>query len=587
MKRCYLCTRKISWGKYLLFLFFLSLVLPGFSPKICRADAKSIFEDNKRSIVILFSYDKEGREIDHATGFILSSDGAVITNYHCISTAAEIKIQTEDAMLEVKGILHIDRDNDIAVLTVNGKDLPAVKISDSGIGPERQKIFVIGSPRGEDKVLFEGTLSSIRDITPERKLLLMTAPVTKGSSGSPVFNEKGEVIAIATFFLEENRAYSFAVPVEQIKNKLPHKKITPLNKAGLIDSEKTAEHWFNIGTAYESLGLYIYASGAYQKSIEINPKDALAHNNLGIVYTSLAIYSFAIREFTEAIRLKPDYQEAYGNLGIAYIKSDKMEKAAEAFEKAVRLKPDDVKSYNNLAVVFFNSGKLKEAAEATKQAIMIKPDYPESYYNLGAVYFQMNMHAEAAEALKQFIRLKPDIPEVHLRLGIIYSMQDTESALKEYEILKNLDPDSAKLLQKIIQTKGSISYKTTGSSPPQNKDLPLQTADTSVKEPVPSDKIDSPEDNSNPESTGKSNQIQGENMYSVQVSFFADENNAISMVQRLRKKGYDAFLKIEYRVDQNIRYRVLVGRFADKSGAEKQAQIILNKEKLKPIIFKH
>ena len=122
----------------------------------------------------------------------------------------------------------------------------------------------------------------------------------------------------------------------------------------------------------------------------------------------------------------------------------------------------------------------------------------------------MNMNAEAIEALKQFIRLKPDIPEAHLRLGIIYSMQDTASALKEYEILKNLDPDSAKVLHKIIQTKKNISSETAVSSadaakekipqqeaavdlpkrtlsaavsdPPQKNDLPSQTTDASVKD---------------------------------------------------------------------------------------------------------
>ena len=76
---------------------------------------------------------------------------------------------------------------------------------------------MIGSPRGEDKILFDGTLSRIKDITPERKLLLITAPVTKGSSGSPVFNENGEVIGIATFFIEEAQPFYFAMPVSQIK----------------------------------------------------------------------------------------------------------------------------------------------------------------------------------------------------------------------------------------------------------------------------------------------------------------------------------------------------------------------------------
>ena len=71
------------------------------------------------------------------------------------------------------------------------------------------------------------------------------------------------------------------------------------------------------------------------------------------------------------------------------------------------------------------------------------------------------------------------------------------------------------------------------------------------------------------------------------MSVSANEKNALSLIQRLRKKGYNAFLKIEYKVDQNTRYRVLVGRFAEKEEAVKQAQIILNKEKMKSIIFKH
>ena len=292
MKRYFLCTQKISGEKYLLFLFFLALILPGFSPKTCLADAKRIFEDNKSSVVILFSYDKEGHQIDHATGFIVRNDGVVLTNYHFISNAAEIKIKTEDTMLDVKGLLYIDRKNDLAVLKIEGKNLSPVKIRDNGIGPEGQKIYVIGSPRGEDKILFDGTLSRIKDITPERKLLLMTAPVTKGSSGSPVFNENGEVIGIATFIINEAQPYYFAMPVSQIKSRLSLKKITPLDKADLIASEDTAEYWFNLGAAYDSLGMYTDASGAYQRALEIDPEDATAHNNLGVVYANLEHIQF-------------------------------------------------------------------------------------------------------------------------------------------------------------------------------------------------------------------------------------------------------------------------------------------------------
>jgi tetratricopeptide (TPR) repeat protein len=613
MKVFFFYLQKISEGKYLLFLFFLALVLPDFSPKTCLADSSSIFNENKSSVVIIYTYGGDGSQIGQANGFIAGKDGVVVTNYHIISNAARIKIKFEDSMLEVKGLLYIDRDNDIAMLKTGGSNLPAIKIRDADPGPAGQKIYLVGSPGGEDKIILDGTLSRIQHVTSEKKLLLITAPVTKGFSGSPVFNENGEVIGIATFFMDEAQPFYFAMPVSRIKSRLLLKKTTPLDKAGLIASEDTAEYWFNLAAAYESLSFYSDASGAYQNAIRIKPEDAIAHNKLGIVYANLDIYSFAVKEHNEAIRLKPDYQEAYYNLGIAYIKSDKIQEAAEAFEKAIRLKPDDVKSYNNLAVVFFKSGKLKEALEAAKQAVLIKPDYAEAYYNLGAVYSQMNMYAEAAEALKQFIRLKPDIPEVHLRLGIIYSTLDTASALKEYEILKNLDPDSAKVLHEIIQTKKNISSEiavssanaakekslqqeavdfpkrtlsAAGEAPPQKNDLPSQTTDASVKEPAYSYEIDSPEDNRS-EATRKIEQISEKAIYSVQLNVFINKENAYSLSSLLKKKGYDVFIKTEYRHNRPVRYWVLVGRFSDKTEALKTSEAILKKEGLQSIIFKH
>jgi tetratricopeptide (TPR) repeat protein len=586
MKPFFICPQKISGGRHLFFLFFLALVLSGFSPKTCFADSKSIFNENKSSVVVIYTFGKDGSQVHKASGFIAGKDGVVVTNYHVISNAYRIKVKFENTMLEVKGLLYIDRDNDIAMLKTGGDNLPAVKIRDADTGPAGQKIYLIGSPDGEDKIILEGTLSRIDYVTPEKKLLLITAPVTKGSSGSPVFNENGEVIGIATFFMDEAQPFYFAMPVSRVKSGLSLIKVTPLDKAELMASEDTAEHWFNLAAAYESLSLYSYASGAYQNAIKIKPEDAIAHNRLGIVYANLDIYSFAIREHKEAIRLKPDYQEAYYNLGIEYIESDQIQKATETLEKAIRLKPDDAKSYNNLAVAFFKSGKLKAAVEAARKAILIKPDYPEAYFNLGAVYSQMNMYAEAIEALKQFIRLNPDVPEVHLRLGIIYSMKDTAAALREYEILKKLDPESAKLLHKIIMTKKDISSDAAVSAPPQKKDLHSQTTVASIKDAY-SKELDSAEDDSGPEATRKIGRLSKKDIYSVQLSVFNNKKNALSLSKRLKKKGYNVFIKTEQRDKKTVHYRVLIGKFSDKDKALKISRAILKKEKLKSIIFKH
>ncbi|MBS1115417.1 MAG: hypothetical protein H6Q94_1146 [Nitrospirae bacterium] len=591
----------------------MTLVLLGFLPQTCLADGKSVFDEHKSSVVIVYVYDKDGNQINQANGFIVRKDGVIVTNYHSISNATTIKIKVKDLLLEVKGLLYIDRTNDIVMLKTEDHDFPIIKIRDADIGPEGQKTYMVGSPRDEDKILLEGTLSRIKNISPEKKLLIITAPVTKNCTGSPVFNEHGEVIGIATFFIEEAQSFYFAMPVARIKNKLSLMKITPIHKAKLKASEETAGYWFNLAAAYESLGLFTDASGAYQKVIEIDPKDALAHNNLGVVYTHLDIYSFAIREHKEAIQLKPGYQEAYLHLGMAYAKSDKPQEAIEAFEKAISLKPDDARSHNNLAVTFFKSGKFKEAIESFKQAIRIRPDYPNAYYNMGSVYYKMNMKREAIDAFQESIRLNPGLARAHFELGVIYSVHDPKSALEEYEILKNLDPYAADLLHKIIELKGNIppeillsseaateemkQAETTvtslgkASSPvvpaSQKEGLRSPAADASESERIPSDSIDGPENTSHEETPRQSKPILKKDMYSVQVNVFENKKNALSLVKHLRGKGYDTFLKTEYRVEQPIRYLVLVGRFAERAKADKHAKIIFKKENLKSIIFKH
>jgi cell division septation protein DedD len=177
-----------------------------------------------------------------------------------------------------------------------------------------------------------------------------------------------------------------------------------------------------------------------------------------------------------------------------------------------------------------------------------------------------------------------------------------------------LDPDSAELLYKIIQKKNNVSSEAAVSSasaatdkipqqeaavasprrtlsaavstPPQKKDLPIQTAVAS-KEPASSDEIDSSEESSGPEATRKTGRTSKKDIYSVQLSIFNNKNNAISLAKRLKKKGYSVFIKTEHKDKQTARYRVLVGRFSDKAKALKTSGTILKKEKLKSIIFKH
>ena len=90
--------------------------------------------------------------------------------------------------------------------------------------------------------------------------------------------------------------------------------------------------------------------------------------------------------------------------------------------------------------------------EAYKQAIKIDPDYASAHYNLGNTYKDLSMYKEAVESYKQAIRVNPDFVNAHLNLGTTYaySLNDNSSAMEQYRILQNLDPEKAKTLKIFI-----------------------------------------------------------------------------------------------------------------------------------------
>ena len=469
--------------------FFLNLIilifLIIFSPAISLADADKIFKENNKAVVVVVAYDDKGNPIRQGSGFIVRTDGAVVTNYHVISNAKDIKIKAGDKVLRVEGLIHADKENDIVILKAKGEKLPTVKIGDIRKAIIGEKVYVISSPEGLENTISDGILSGIREITSDRKVLQITAPVSSGSSGGPVFNKNGEVIGIATFIIEKAQNLNFAMPVNLIKDKIKNKKITALKESDIEDYKKTAEYWFYLGLAYDdsgkheeaiesykqalrikpdlaeahnNLGLAYVKSGNYQEAIEslkqallIAPDYAGVHMNLGIAYRKLGMYQEAIEYSKQAIRINPDYADAHYGLGLAYDASGMHKEAFESCKQAVRMKPDYADAHVCLGLAYAESGLYKEAIEAYKFAIRIKPDLAVAYNNLGLAYARLGMYRESIEVCKQAIRLKPDLAEAHYNLGLVYLLLgDKGFALDEYKILKDLDPERANKLFNLI-----------------------------------------------------------------------------------------------------------------------------------------
>jgi tetratricopeptide (TPR) repeat protein len=415
------------------------------TPTVSFADADRIFKENSKAVVKVTDYDEKGNEISKGSGFIVRQDGAVVTNYHVIGMARDIKVKAGDKVFDVEGLIYTDKINDLAILKAKVKDMPIVKLGVVGKTNIGESVYVIGYPLGLEKTISVGSLRGIRKIDEKREILEMTALVSPGSSGSPVFNKNGEVIGVVTSSpISETRNSSFAISVKLIKDKISSKSVTSIKESGLEDYINTAIYWNNLGVTYRKSGMNKEAIDAYKQAIRIDPDFADVHYDLGIAYSKSGMYKEAIKAYEQAIRIIPDFADVHYGLGVAYGKSGMYKEAIKACEQAIRIDPDFAKAHNNLGTAYDKSGMNKEAIDAYKQAIRIDPDFAKAHYGLGVTYRKSGMYKEAIKAYEQAIRIDPDYAKAHNNLGYAYEKSGMcKDAIDAYKQATRIDPDYA------------------------------------------------------------------------------------------------------------------------------------------------
>jgi tetratricopeptide (TPR) repeat protein len=432
-------------------LYVCSFFLIFLAPIVCHADADTIYKENSGAVVVVVSVDGKGRPIGQGSGFIVREDGAVVTNYHVISMAADVKIKLGMKVLDVEGVLHADPENDLAIVKMEGKGYPKVRIGDTNNLRVGEKIYVIGSPQGLENTISEGILSGIREIDRERKILQMTAPISPGSSGGPLFNSNGEVVGVATFLIAETQNLNFAMPINLILAALTKKELVSPQEACQVDFNETAACWYYQGLAFGTTGQFERAAEAFKRSLAVDSKKTETYINLGVSYANMRRYREAVEMLTEAVKIEPDHPDALSKLGTVYGQMGKYKESLAVLKKSADLKPDNPENYYGMAVTYGKMGDFPESIKAAKEAIKLNPKYAEAHGLLGFAYASTGKHKEAASAYKAAIRLEPDNPLPHFGLGKAYaSMNERPSALEEYKVLKNLSPKLADELFNLI-----------------------------------------------------------------------------------------------------------------------------------------
>jgi S1-C subfamily serine protease len=173
------------------------------------------------SVVYVEVYDQSGKATASGSGFVISSDGKIVTNYHVINGAYSAKVTLNDGTkYDVQGVYGYDKTADIAILKVGASNLSSVTLADSSTVQLGQSVVAIGSPEGLQNTVSTGIISSIRtsDNRSGYKDFQISVPINHGSSGGALFNMYGQVIGITYAGYNTTGDLNFAIPIDDLNN---------------------------------------------------------------------------------------------------------------------------------------------------------------------------------------------------------------------------------------------------------------------------------------------------------------------------------------------------------------------------------
>lgn len=170
----------------------------------------------------------------------------------------------------------------------------------------------------------------------------------------------------------------------------------------------TASDWSAKAYSYAAAGQYDESINAFNKVIEIDPRNANAYGNRAVSYSRIGNYQKSIEDFNKAIELNPMLAEAYNGRGFAYDNTGNNKQAIMDYTKAIEINPTLVDAYDHRGTVYGEDGNYKQAIKDFNEAIKIDPKYARAYFNRGMAFGQLGDHNRAIEDVKIAARLGSD-----------------------------------------------------------------------------------------------------------------------------------------------------------------------------------
>jgi hypothetical protein len=344
---------------------FLFLATPAFS----QESLPDLVRRVKPQVVAIATYDSQGEALMTGSGFFLRP-GQVVTNLHVIRGAQRCEIKTLDGkgrVFPVAGTIALDEEGDLALLKVEmPADRPRTSTLASVLPDEGEQIVVIGNPLKLEGSVTNGIVSAVREVPNVGKIIQITAPISHGNSGSPVFNMKGQVVGVVTVKVTNGQNINLAIGAARVEQLRPGQLRSIAALPARERLSDTAESSYRTGLDSLWLGNYDNAIGYFETAANRNPRRADAWVQVGYCKVKLGKNEEGIQAYQHALALKPDSEEIHNKLGDAYYYAGRMLEAISSYNRAATLRPDSADAHYNLAVAYFETGNERMASSEAK-----------------------------------------------------------------------------------------------------------------------------------------------------------------------------------------------------------------------------
>lgn len=352
------------------------------------------------------------------SGFIISTDGYILTNHHVIKGADQVLVRLNDRRELDAEVIGSDERSDVALLKIDAKDLPVVKFGDSSTLEAGEWVLAIGSPFGFDHTVTAGIVSATgRALENETYVPFIQTDVAinPGNSGGPLFNLEGEVIGINSQIYTRSGGFmglSFAIPIDvamNVSRQLKSDGFVTRGWLGVVIQEVNKD-------LAESFGLDKPAGALVAKVLPDSPAEeaGLQDGDIILKFDSRVInlssdLPHQVGRIVPGSTVKLDIVRDGSNKRIA-VKIGTLADGGQPVKSSPRISPEP--ESNRLNVMISDLTDQQKEKWGLRNGVVIEKVLPGAAANAGLVTGDVitMLNGKRIESIKQFISLVNELP---------------------------------------------------------------------------------------------------------------------------------------------------------------------------------